>query len=418
MERAKTRTSSNDLHSEGEGREAAGVTAFRFEAARTDGALVRGEIEAASGAEAAALLSARGLYPIGVRHALGRSPGRRRVPTRDQAVVFQSLASLVEAGVPLDQALRTTEELIPLRLRGALARIGARVREGCSLGAALAEENGIFSAVTVGLVRAGERGVGLSQALQSAAAQLEREAETIARVRAALAYPALLAVVGAASVSVIVLFVVPRFAAMLAEGGQSLPPATRVLLAAASAVRRFGILLGVLFVGSATVAVRLTRERRCEWHAWLLGLPLAGPIRHSLATARVSRTLGALLGTGTPALAALAIARDAAADAAVAERLMRAQALVAEGTSLSMALSATGALSASTLPLVSIGERSGRLAGLLAKAAELEDRQGERRLRMLVALLEPALILAFAALVAFVAAALLQAVYSLRPSAG
>jgi general secretion pathway protein F len=180
-------------------------------------------------------------------------------------------------------------------------------------------------------------------------------------------------------------------------------------------VRHFGLVLIAVAIGGAVLLGRLASDRREAWHDWLLALPLIGRIRHALATARVCRTLGALLGTGTPALPALAIASDAAADAAVGARLARARSQIAEGASLSSAFTTTGAITESALQLVSIGEGSGRLPALLAKAAELEERDAERRLTTLVTLLEPALILAFAGLVAFVATALLQAVYSLRP---
>ncbi|HXH81321.1 MAG TPA: type II secretion system F family protein, partial [Candidatus Tectomicrobia bacterium] len=151
------------------------------------------------------------------------------------------------------------------------------------------------------------------------------------------------------------------------------------------------------------------------WHHWLLGLPLVGSIRHALATARVGRTLSALLGTGTPALAALAVAREAAGDEAIAERLGRARDRVAEGASLSDALAATGAVTENAVQLAALGEGSGRLPILLAKAADLEEQTAERRTKVLVTLLEPALIVGFAGIVAFVAAALLQAVYTVRP---
>jgi type II secretory pathway component PulF len=151
------------------------------------------------------------------------------------------------------------------------------------------------------------------------------------------------------------------------------------------------------------------------WETWLLGVPLIGPIRHAFATARASRALGVLLGTGTPALVALAIAQEASGNAAAADRLERARARVGEGESLTSAFAAVGALTPTAQQLLMIGETAGRLPTLLAKAAELEEREAERKVKALVALLEPALILAFAGLVAFVAAALLQAVYSLRP---
>ncbi len=392
------------------------MTAFRYEAARSDGASVRGVLEVGSEAEATALLSARGLFPVRVEPASPRANWRFGHPSaRAQATVFQGLASLVEAGVPLEKALRATEPIAETGLREGLERVGTRVREGASLGSALAVEDNLFSGVTIGLVRAGERGIGLGPALTQAAVQLEREAETAARIRGAVAYPTLLAGVGILSVAVIVIFVVPRFVALLGDLGQTLPLATRILISVSSAVRHFGLVLIAVAIGGAVLLGRLARDRREAWHDWLLALPLIGRIRHALATARVCRTLGALLGTGTPALPALAIASDAAADAAVGARLARARSQIAEGASLSSAFTTTGAITESALQLVSIGEGSGRLPALLAKAAELEERDAERRLTTLVTLLEPALILAFAGLVAFVATALLQAVYSLRP---
>ncbi|MGH7537059.1 MAG: type II secretion system F family protein [Gemmatimonadales bacterium] len=391
------------------------MSAFRYEAARPDGAMVRGVLEAGSGGEAAALLSTRGLFPVAVEPVPAPGWTRWRPSARAQATVFHSLASLVGAGVPLEKALRVTERIAPGRLRDALERVAKQVREGASLGAALGAEDGVFSGVTVGLVRTGDRGIGLAPALDHAAAQLEREAETVARLRSALAYPLLLAAVGTLSVAVIVVFVVPRFVSLFEGVGQALPFATRLLIGASAAAHRYGLVFGAFVAMGIVVGTRVLREQRVAWHTWLLGLPFVGPIRHALATARAARTLGALLETGTPALTALAITRDAAGDAAVDDRLARTRDQVAEGAPLSAALASTGALTETVLQLVAIGEGSGRLPALLVKGAELEEGEAERRLRMLVTFVEPALILMFAGLVAFVAAALLQAVYSLRP---
>jgi type II secretory pathway component PulF len=393
------------------------VTAFRYEAARADGAVVKGVLDATSGPEAAAVLSGRGLMPLKVE-AQPRPAARRLFgpSTRSLATVMEGLSALVGAGVPLEPALRATERAATPALGDALGRVATRVREGSSLGAALGAEDGLFPAVTIGLVRAGERGVGLDAGLAQAAAQLEAQAEITARIRAALTYPLLLALVGTLSVGLIVLFVVPRFAALLGELGQALPLATRLLLAASQLLRDWGLVLGVVAVAGALAGARLVAEHRARWHAGLLGLPLVGSIRHAFATARAARALGALLATGTPALAALAVAAEAAGDEAVAARLGRARDRVAEGTGLAASLEATAALAPTALQLIAIGEGSGRLPALLAHAAQLEERDAERRLKTLVTFLEPALILAFAGLVAFVAASLLQAVYALRPA--
>lgn len=389
---------------------------FRYHAVRADGVTVRGSVEAVSAHDAAALVSARGLFPVGVRpHEAAAASPVRRASTRDAGTALRSLASLVEVGVPLHKALQVTARIARSPLGAALSRVEARVREGGSLASSMAAEAGLFSATTVGLVRAGERGVGLAPALTQAADDLDRRAETAARIGGALAYPTILAVVGAVSVSFIVLVIVPRFVGLLADTGGTLPPATRLLVAGSDVVRRHALLGAAMLAGAVALAAHGLVRYRAVWHRWALAAPLLGPLRHGLASARVARTLAALLRVGTPALSALEVARTAAGDEAVAARLALARERVAEGAGLSAALAATEALTPAALQLAAIGDAAGRLPDLLDRAAHLEDALADRRVRTLVALLEPALILAFAAVVAFVAAALLQAMYGLRP---
>jgi type II secretory pathway component PulF len=139
-----------------------------------------------------------------------------------------------------------------------------------------------------------------------------------------------------------------------------------------------------------------------------------GSLRLAFATARAARALGGLLGTGAPALSALAAAGDAAGDRAIAARIARAAERVRTGSSLAAALAAERALGPQALELARAGEQSGRLSALLAHAAEAADAEATRQLYAVVKLVEPALILVFGAIVAFVALALLQAVYGLR----
>jgi general secretion pathway protein F len=389
------------------------MTTFRFEAAREDGALIRGTLDAATAPDAAGVLSARGLFPVRVETA--PEPRARRLSFRTQATLLQSLASLIEAGVPIAEALTAIERVCSASLISIVRRVSARLRDGASLASALAAEGRTFSPVVTGLIRAGERGLGIGPALQQAAAYLEREAETASRMRAALAYPALLAIVGTLSVALITVFVVPRFAGILADAGQSLPTATRLLVASSTIAREYGLMLIGLFVALVAVGHGLIARQRLAWEESLLQVPLLGAIRHAFATSRAARTMGALLGVGVPALAACDVAREATGNAAVEQRLLRAKTRVAEGWSLSRALEQDHVFTAAALQLTAIGDKSGKLPALLAKAAELEEREGERRLKTLVAFLEPSLILIFAGIVAFVAAALLQAVYSLQP---
>ena len=392
------------------------MTSFRYEAATSDGRTVKGMLDTTSRAAATSLLSQRGLFPVMVDVVTGEEQlGWRKPSRRDLAIVVQSLASLVEAGVPLEQALAATQELVTGQFNSALGRVTERVREGASLASAMEAETGLFAGVTVGLVRGGEQGVGLGPALIQAAEQLEKDAEQVARIRSALAYPILLAVVGLFSVGLISFFVVPRFAELVADANRALPAATRILLTTSNVLRSYGVLL-VICIGLAAIAAHQWTVRFPHlWHRWLLEFPLVGKVRFSLTTARVCRTLGALFGTGTPALYALDVARNSVGDFAIAKRLTLVRESVSQGSALSLALMSEDAVTPEAARLVKIGEGSGQLSNLLLKAASINEQIAERRLKSLITILEPVLILALAALVAFVAAALLQAVYSVRP---
>ncbi len=392
-------------------------TAYRYRAARADGAMLTGVIPAADAMEATALLVERGLHPVELTP--GETEARRVRPAsrRDLAIVFQSLASLVAAGVPLERAVTASEELARGDLRQALGRIRLDLREGRSLGQALERTEGLVPAVAVGMVRAGERGSQLGRALQEVAGHLEREAELVGRVRQALAYPLILTVAGSVSVAVITTVVVPRFAEVLGELGRELPPATRALLATSAFLSNYGLLLlvGLLVLGmTATVWVSEPKGRE-RWHHLLLLVPLIGTIRHQLATARLARALGGMLATGMPLLPALDGAAEAAGDAAVRTRLQQARERIARGEPLTQSLARERVLTPSALQLLAVGESSGQVATMATRAADLTVQEADRSLRTLVGLLEPGLVVVFGAVVAFVAAALLQAVYSVRP---
>jgi general secretion pathway protein F len=394
------------------------VTAFRFVAVRPDGGTVRGRMEGAREAEIAAHLSRRGLLPVEVTPIEEKPPWPWDRPASGElALVFRGLASLVGAGIPLAKALESAQRLAQGSLGLAFERVRTRVSEGVTLGGALAEERRLVPPATIGLVSAGESGVGLAAALEAAALELERDAETAASLKAALAYPLVLLVVGAMSLFGILVFVVPRFAEVLGDASASLPAATRVLLAASAVVRRHALLMLAIGTTLGGVTVAAIRARRAAWHAWLLAVPLVGELRHQIATVRVARILGRLLDTGTPATASLEIARRTVGDTAIAQRLAAAASRVAQGASLSQGLADERALTPLALGLAAVGDGTGQLGCLLTRAADIEDAALRQRIRTAVQLIEPLLIVLLAGFVALVALALLQAVYSVRPAA-
>ena len=391
------------------------MSAYSYRAARQDGAIVTGAIEADSHGHASATLASRGLFAIALSAAVDEH--RPAASRRDLAIVFRGIAALVSSGVPLERAIAASEPLTSGALRETLSQARERLRGGASFASALAVGRGVVPGLVIGMVRGGERGSQLGTALDHVAMHLEQEADLVGRVRQALTYPLLLAVAGLASVLVITTVVVPRFAAILGDLGQQLPPATRLLLGVSSLLTHFWIPLLLIGVAAAWCAIQWIRRPtgRKQLDVFLLKVPFIGSVRRALATARVMRALGGMLRAGMPLLPALDAAREAAGDFAIAERLERSRERVVQGGALAAALEREAALSASALQLVMVGESSGRVAEMALGAGNLAAQEAERGLRTLVTALEPALIVAFGGMVAFTATALLQAVYSLRP---
>jgi len=157
-------------------------------------------------------------------------------------------------------------------------------------------------------------------------------------------------------------------------------------------------------------------EGRRQWHEWLLRLPILGDLRHGIVTSHLAAALSALLATGVPIATALRVTAGVTGDSAIAHRILRARDSVTTGQSLERALRQEQVATPGALRLIGAGEQSGSLAGMLSHAARLEDERVQLRIRSLLRLLEPALLIGFAGFVALAAAALLQAVYSVRPT--
>lgn len=393
------------------------MTMHRYVAAGVDGRLARGLVDAAGPGEAMSELLRRGLHPIELAPA-PEVGARRPAPRRDLSILFRSLASLVGVGLPVDRALRTTAAALPAALRGHLAEVEDGVREGQSLSQALRRTRGLVPEGVIGMLEAGERASRLAEALDQVAAHLEQEAEFLARLRGALAYPVVLLAVGVLSLGIIVFVILPRFAVLLADVGQAAPPATRALLAVGIAARAWAPVLP--FILAAVLAIVLAALRRPQVRLRLaealLDFPVIGPLRRTLVGARWLRALATALASGLTILPALRAAAEASGDPAIRERSLRAAARIAEGEGVTAALNAAEVLTPEALQVLGIGEGSGHLALMARRAAEVTARDGERRLQGLVRLLEPSLVLTFGCLVAGVAAALLQAVYALRPT--
>lgn len=391
---------------------------YEFRAARADGGFEVGSVEATSRDDAAVQIAQRRLFIIELAATTRRTAQRRHMGSAELALGLRILASLFDSGLPANRALDAFDELAPPAWKSGLPAIHAAIREGKGLAAAFEISALAIPPLIIGIVRAGEAGSGLGTAIRRAAAIAEQAASLRSGIRSALAYPSVLALAGMGSVSLLVGIVLPRFAEILADVGQALPATTRIVLSTAQAIQ-------TAFVPSAIAVTTMTAlwfhwigtaGGRQQWHGLLLGAPVVGEIRLSTATGGCCAALAGLLDHGVPIATALFHAANASGDAAIAARLVTARESVVRGASLSRALQGSRALSATAIRLIGAGETSGRVAEMLAHAARIESEQAQLRVRSLVRLLEPAIILLFGALVALVSAALLQAVYGVRPA--
>jgi general secretion pathway protein F len=391
--------------------------AYAYRAARADGAVEAGVVEAATREAASALLGQRGLFPLELTLRADPASSRSRLSADDQALGLRMLATLLEAGLPMSRALAALDDLAPPSWRSGLGLVREAVREGRTLAHALTASGLGLPPVALGIIHAGEAGSGVAMAVRRAAELAESSAATRRAVRGALAYPLVLASAGLATVALLVSVVVPRFAAILADLGQDLPATTQLVLGAAKWSRTLALpavatVVVLTFIWRAWIAQDAGRRR---WHAWLLEVPITGRVRRSTATSRTCAALAALLESGVPLPTALTQAARASGDAALGARLLSVRERIAHGERMSAAVDHEEGLTTTAVRLIRAGEETGRLAAMLDHAARIEGERATQLVKNAVRLLEPALILAFGALVALVAAALMQAVYSVRP---
>jgi type II secretory pathway component PulF len=328
------------------------------------------------------------------------------------------LANLLESGLSVGKTLVAFAELAPESWTPGITPMRDAVRDGKTLTAALALSPLNIPAVVLGMLHAGETGAGLGPAVRRAAELMERSAATRSAIRNALAYPVVLAVAGGASLTLLVGVVLPKFATILSDLGQTLPPTTQFVLRVTAMVRILAIpaTFGVVMLWAAWILWTKTTNGLVRWHALLQRTPLIGPIRRSAATARTAAALASLLESGVPVAPAMIHAARAAGDAAAEQAVLETRERIVHGERLSAAVEAVGALTTTTIRLIRAGEESGQLAQMLGHAAAIEEERATQRVRAVVQMLEPTLILVFGGVVAFVAAALLQAVYSVRPT--
>jgi type II secretory pathway component PulF len=399
------------------------VPTYAYDAVDRHGKRRRGQSDSASHAALTRTLAQRGLVVVRISdHAsAAAAPNIWRGQNRRVAVleVTRALAALLPAGMPLARALSATSGLAASDLATVLAEVRARVERGESFADALAAHAAYFPAVYVGLVRAGERSGDVAGSLARLSEQLEREEALRAKLLSASIYPLILALAGGLSVTVLLLFVLPRFAEMLSGAGASLPRSTALLLSLSASARIAWPIFAAAPIIAAMVPMwaRTTEQGQRVVSSALLALPIVRGLRMNSLAARFARLTGVLLAGGAPLLIALDDAAGSMGDPTSRDDTVRIRARVREGGSLTAAVGESRLFPPLLAQLIAVGEESGKLQQFLLKAAEIFEERSDRARQRLVALAEPAMIVAFGGVIGFVALSLLQAIYGVNAAA-
>jgi general secretion pathway protein F/type IV pilus assembly protein PilC len=398
---------------------------FTYTARTSQGQDSSGSITAGSRREAIALLADRSLFPLHVE-AQAEAGGtrsfslRRRVKTETLADAFTQLADLLANGVPLLEALDIlASQGVDQQLSSVMAGVRSQVADGTSLDVAMAQHPVVFSELTVSMVRAGLEGAFLEEALERVAAFLRKQDALRARVVGAMTYPAILGIVGVGVTIFLVTVVVPMFQGFfdrLERSGSGLPMITVLLLAVSNFLVKYGLFAAGAIVALVLLGRRFIRTDRGRELAdrWKLRLPVAGSIFHDAAVSRFCRVLGTLLRNGVPLLTSLRISSESAGNRLLQRAILDSAENITSGESLSKPLASSGLIPPPTMAMINVAEQSNTLDEVLVRIADRADQRIERRLDVMVRLVEPVMLLTIGGMVLFIIVGVLLPVFDLN----
>jgi type IV pilus assembly protein PilC len=388
----------------------AATKTFNYEVVDSKGKLARGTVDAANEAAAAQLLRQQGVVPVDISSADSvlrkelRIPGLSgRVTLRDLAILTRQFATLTNSGMTLLRSLAILEEQMPKpRLRKAIGDVRTDVEAGMSLSAALTKQDRVFPRLMVAMIRAGETGGFLDNALERMAGTFEKDAALRGKIKSALTYPVIVLLFSALLITGVMIFIVPIFEKMFAQLGGQLPLPTQIIVTISHSLLWSGPLLLLLGFGGTALMRWLLRTRpevRRKVDRLKLRLPVFGPLFTKIAISRFTRNLGTLLGVGVPVLQALDVVGATTGNAVITEAMSDLQVAVRDGQPMSSRLSRHKVFPAMVVQMIEVGEESGQISQMLDKIADFYDREVDMAAESLTASIEPIMVLLMGAIV-------------------
>jgi len=413
------------------------MNTFTYTAFNSRGKLFRGSVQEKTWTQALRRVKEMGLFPTSVKEksrgsARPSSAGKTKSPTRSAVAGARSrhrlsitgrisvrilsaftrqMATLLEAGIPILRALRSIEQQEENRtLRTILRKVITEIEGGGTFSEALARHPEVFSRLYVNMIVAGETAGMLESTLARLADFMERTQRIRSKIVSALFYPASVVLVAIGILTLLMVFVVPKFREVLGDltGSKGLPPFTEFIFQSSQFVSSHLLHFtasAIAFI-VALKLIRSSKSGRAALDRIKLKLPIAGRIARKAGIARFTRTLGTMLENGVPVLQALTISRETASNALFARAIQQTHDCVKDGASLTDPLQASGVFPSTVISMIDVGEQTGALPNMLLKVAESCEDDVDNNITSALSLLEPALIIFLAVLVGSIVIAL------------
>ena len=401
--------------------------AFEYTALDSVGRQHKGMLEGDTARQVRSLLREKALLPVTVEEVAQlesraqRSAGtfsmRGRVSTSDLSLLTRQLATLVRAGLPLEEALlAVSQQTERPRIQSILLGVRAKVMEGHTLATGLGDFPKVFPEIYRATVAAGEQSGHLDAVLERLADYTESREVLRQKVLGAMLYPLVLSIMSFAIVTILLAYVVPKVVQVFEDSKSKLPLATRVLVALSDLIRHYGIYLLIAIVIMIFLFLRWQRdpEHLRIVHRRLLTLPLVGKLLRGFNTARFTRTLSILTASAVPVLDALRISGEVVTNLPMRDAVTEASARVREGAPIGRSLAASRLFPPMTIHLISSGESSGQLENMLERAALNQERELEGLVTAVTGLLGPLMIVLMGLFVMGIVFAMLLPIFEMN----
>jgi general secretion pathway protein F len=403
------------------------MPAYTYTALDARGKQKRGMLEADAPRSVRHQLRGRGLTPLSVTPAMEKSasfsPLRKgsSLSTPDLALITRQLATLIQSGIPIEQALSATaQQTEKTHIRGMLIAIRAKVMEGYSLADSLSEFPRAFPRLYRSTVSAGEHAGHLDLVLNRLADYTEASQEARQKIQLAAIYPIILSVVAIAIVVFLLTYVVPDIIEVFVRQGQELPGLTRVMLAFSEFLGAWGVYLAA-FLGIGLLGFRFALTKpgfRLKVHKRLLHLPLLKGMVRGTSTARYASTLSILTTSGVPLVEAMRIAGEVLSNDYLRQQLREAARKVSEGGSLHRSLDQTGYFPPMMVHMIASGEASGELDSMLERTARMQENTLQSKIAAIVGLFEPMMLLVMGVVVLIIVLAIMLPILNMSNLVG